>query len=85
MNAGLCPVHGHHIPLEPLCGVQQSGGEGRPGQDRTGEGRPGDKTLIRSSASNMTVKDACGSVTFTVLYVEEVIILLVNYKSGNGF
>lgn len=34
MNAGLCPNRGHHIPLEPLCGAQQSGGEGRPGQDR---------------------------------------------------
>lgn len=36
MNAGLCPVRGHHIPLEPLCGAQQSGGEGRPGHNRTG-------------------------------------------------
>lgn len=36
MNAGLCPNRGHHIPLEPLCGAQQSGGEGTPGQDRRG-------------------------------------------------
>lgn len=49
MNAGLCPVHGHHIPLEPLCGAQQSGGEGRPGQATAGQGRTGEETLTRIS------------------------------------
>ena len=41
MNAELCPVHCHHIPLEPHCGVQRSGGESMPGQDRAGQGRAG--------------------------------------------
>ncbi|CAB1459433.1 unnamed protein product [Pleuronectes platessa] len=42
MNAGLCLVHGHHIPLEPLCGVQQSVGQGRAGQGRRVEDRAGE-------------------------------------------
>lgn len=60
MNAGLCPDRGHHIPLEPLCGAQQSGGEGRPGQGRTGE-----ETLTRVCARQHPdhIEDACGSKT----------------------
>ncbi|TNN84935.1 hypothetical protein EYF80_004980 [Liparis tanakae] len=34
MNAGLCPVRGHHIPPEPLC-VARSRAEERAGQRRT--------------------------------------------------
>lgn len=33
MNGGLCPGRDHHIPPEPLCGVQQSGGGWMPGPD----------------------------------------------------
>lgn len=31
MNGGLCPGRDHHIPPEPLCGVQQSVGGRMPG------------------------------------------------------
>lgn len=71
MNAGLCPVRGHHIPLEPLCGAQQSGGEGRPGQGRAGQGRTGEawrgntgQNLCLSFRCEDHIKDACGSVPF---------------------
>lgn len=53
MNGGLCSIRGHHIPLEPLCGIQQSGGEGRPGQERTDEGRPGEETLSSLSVCHI--------------------------------
>lgn len=39
VNAGLCPNPGHHIPLEPLCGVQWSGGEAWPGWAGPGQDR----------------------------------------------
>lgn len=63
MNVGLCRVHGHHIPLEALGGAQQSGGEGRPGQER-----PGEETLSSVMQHDDHIKE-CGSV------MEEVIVI----------
>lgn len=47
MNAGLCPVRGRHIPPEPLCCAQQSGGEGRAAEDTAGEAWRGNAEQIR--------------------------------------
>lgn len=60
MNAGLCPDRGHHIPLEPLCGVQQSGGEGRPGQQRRGNTLPFSACRTVMQHQDRII-DACGS------------------------
>ena len=37
MNVGLCPAHGHHIPLEPLCVWTQSAAERRRGEGWTSQ------------------------------------------------
>lgn len=75
MNAGLCPVHGHHIPLEPLCGVQQSGGEGRPGQTRTGQAwrENTDQTLLTATLSSKMHVVLCHLFTehFFILFSDD--------------
>lgn len=81
MNAGLCPVCGHHIPLEPLCGAQQSGGEGKPGQDRARQ-RRGKGPERKHRPESLPVIQSCNMKTLSDTKINVVLCLLC--RGGNN-